>query len=118
MKRDFSQAQVEELWRIAERNQKELYEIAIEKFDDDEILEAAVGLWAAERFLEELKEKEAMTIRKLEQIITRLKEVDERYGGYLQTLNDQWDAYNQKITDLTELLRTEKLSLQNGRNSS
>lgn len=34
MKRDFSQAQIEELWRIADRNQAELCNMAAEKFEE------------------------------------------------------------------------------------
>ena len=114
MKRNFSQTQVEELWSIAEQNQTELCNIAIERFEEGEVVEAVVGLWAAEKFLETVEEKEAMTVKKLEQIIMSLKEVDQTYERYLQTLNEQLDAYDQRLRSVAELLSPEKLSMDNG----
>lgn len=113
MKRDFSQAQIEELWRIADRNQAELCNMAAEKFEEGEMLEAVAELWAVEQYLNAIKEKEAMTVKKLEQIVINLKEVDQTYGGYLQTLNQQLDAYDQRLRSVAELLQPEKLSMNN-----
>lgn len=113
MKRDFSQAQIEELWRIADRNQAELCNMAAEKFEEGEMLEAVAELWAVEQYLNAIKEKEAMTVKKLEQIVINLKEVDQTYGGYLQALNQQLDAYDQRLRSVAELLQPEKLSMNN-----
>ena len=113
MKRDFSQAQIEELWRIADQNQAELYNMATEKVEEGEMLEAAGELWVVEQYLNAVKEREAMTVKKLEQIVVNLKEADQTYGDYLQTLNQQLDAYDQRLRSVAELLQPEKLSMNN-----
>ncbi|MCF0230185.1 MAG: hypothetical protein HUJ76_10915, partial [Parasporobacterium sp.] len=113
MKRDFSQAQIEELWRIADQNQAELYNMATEKVEEGEMLEAAAELWVVEQYLNAVKEREAMTVKKLEQIVVNLKEADQTYGDYLQTLNQQLDAYDQRLRSVAELLQPEKLSMNN-----
>ena len=116
MKRDFSQEKIEELWSEATESCS-VYLKSLANITDLEELglpEVVVNIKISERYVEQLEEKEVLTINKLAEIITNVKEVDKTYAGYLKTLNEQLEAYGRKVQALTEMLQPEKLSMSNG----
>ena len=116
MKRDFSQEKIEELWSEATESCS-VYLKSLANITDLEELglpEVVVNIKISERYVEQLEEKEVLTINKLAEIITNVKEVDKTYAGYLKTLNEQLEAYGRKVQALTEMLQPEKLSVSNG----
>lgn len=116
MKRDFSKEKIEELWSEATESCS-VYLKSLANITDLEELglpEVVVNIKISERYVEQLEEKEVLTINKLAEIITNVKEVDKTYAGYLKTLNEQLEAYGRKVQALTEMLQPEKLSMSNG----
>lgn len=116
MKRDFSQEKIEELWSEATESCS-VYLKSLANITDLEELglpEVVVNIKISERYVEQLEEKEVLTINKLAEIITNVKEIDKTYAGYLKTLNEQLEAYGRKVQALTEMLQPEKLSMSNG----
>ena len=115
MKRDFSQEKIEELWSEATESCS-IYLKSLANITDLEELglpEVVANIKISERYVEQLEEKEVLTINRLAEIITNVKEVDETYAGYLKTLNEQLVAYGRKVQALTEMLQPEKLSMNN-----
>ena len=115
MKRDFSQEKIEELWSEATESCS-VYLKSLANITDLEELglpEVVANIKISQRYVEQLEEKEVLTINKLAEIITNVKEVDETYAGYLKTLNEQLVAYGKKVQALTEMLQPEKLSMNN-----
>ena len=115
MKRDFSQEKIEELWSEATESCS-VYLKSLANITDLEELglpEVVANIKISEQYVEQLEEKEVLTINKLAEIITNVKEVDETYAGYLKTLNEQLEAYGRKVQALTEMLQPEKLSMSN-----
>lgn len=113
MKRDFSQEKLEELWDFVNDSTSEYLKnmgkiVDLEELD---IAEAAVCTMAIQTFQKKLEEKEIMTANKLVEIIKNVKEVDETFGRYLKTLNEQMAAYNRRVQAVTEMLKPDKLSM-------
>ena len=113
MKRDFSQEKLEELWDFVNDYTSDYLKnmgkiVDLEELD---IAEAAACTMAIRKFQEKLEEKEIMSANKLTEIIKNVKEVDETFGRYLKTLNEQMAAYNRRVQAVTEMLKPEKLSM-------
>jgi len=76
MKRDFSQEKIEELWSEATESCS-VYLKSLANITDLEELglpEVVVNIKISERYVEQLEEKEVLTINKLAEIITNVKE--------------------------------------------
>lgn len=115
MKRDFSRVKIEELQAdIIDFTSDYLKDLGkVIDLEDMDIMEKIVFIKAMESFENKLEEKKLVSANKLVEIITNVKELEKTFAEYLGTLNEQLDAYDKRLQSVIEMLKPEKLSMNN-----
>lgn len=115
MKRDFSRVKIEELQAdIIDFTSDYLKDLGkVIDLEDMDMMEKIVFIKAMESFENKLEEKKLVSANKLVEIITNVKELEKTFAEYLGTLNEQLDAYDKRLQSVIEMLKPEKLSMNN-----